>query len=216
MINKNHYWKDAVVLVLAPHTDDGEIGCGGLIAYAIEKGANVYYVAFSNAYVSLPDGLPEDTLIKEVRAATNVLGIPKENLIIYDFPVRNFPTYRQDILQNMIELRANIHPTIILCPSLNDIHQDHSTIANEAVRCFKRQSILCYEEPWNNIKFSTNAFIRLEKHHIDLKIKALKCYHSQEHRGYINESSILALAMTRGTQLEGGYAESFEVVRWML
>ena len=37
------------VLVLAPHTDDGEIGCGGTIARFIEEGADVYYVAFSSA-----------------------------------------------------------------------------------------------------------------------------------------------------------------------
>ena len=161
MIGKSNYWKEATVLVLAPHTDDGEIGCGGLIAHAIEQGSKVHYIAFSNAYVSLPDGLPEDTLIKEVYSATSVLGIPKENLTIYDFPVRNFPTYRQNILQNMIELRSSIQPTIILCPSLNDVHQDHSTIAHEAIRCFKKQSILCYEEPWNNINFSTNSFFNV-------------------------------------------------------
>ena len=37
------------VLVLAPHTDDGELGAGGFIAKLIEKGAKVTYVAFSTA-----------------------------------------------------------------------------------------------------------------------------------------------------------------------
>ncbi|MEO8151003.1 MAG: PIG-L family deacetylase, partial [Bacteroidia bacterium] len=35
------------VLVLAPHTDDGELGCGGSINRKIEEGSEVYYVAFS-------------------------------------------------------------------------------------------------------------------------------------------------------------------------
>jgi LmbE family N-acetylglucosaminyl deacetylase len=204
------------VLVLAPHTDDGELGCGGLISYYVEHGVEVYYAAFSNAHVSLPPEFPADTLIKEVTAATAVLGIPYENLFLYDFPVRHFPAKRQEILQQMIELRAKIAPQLILCPSLSDVHQDHQTIAQEALRCFKKQSILCYEEPWNNITFSTNCFMRLEEHHLQRKIEALKCYKSQEHRTYINEDSVRALAMTRGTQLEGGYAEAFEVVRWML
>ena len=37
------------VYVLAPHTDDGELGAGGTIAKLIELGANVYYFAFSTA-----------------------------------------------------------------------------------------------------------------------------------------------------------------------
>ena len=173
-------------------------------------------MAFSNAYKSLPSGYPKDTLIREVTNAVKALGIPKKNLILYDFPVRHFPENRQNILQTLIQLRIDIAPNLILCPSLNDVHQDHQTIAQEALRCFKRQSILCYEEPWNNINFSTNCFIKIEERHLECKVKALECYKSQRNRIYISEESIRALAVTRGTQLEGGYAEAFEVVRWML
>ncbi|MBB72250.1 MAG: LmbE family protein [Legionellales bacterium] len=204
------------VLVLAPHTDDGEIGCGGLIALAIEQGLNVHYVAFSSAQISLPEGAPRDTLIKEVKAATEVLGILQENLILFDYPTRRMAEFRQDILDDMITIREQIKPDLILTPSLHDIHQDHQTIANETLRCFKRQSILCYEEPWNNISFATQCFVKLDKHHIDKKVQALLCYESQMRRTYLNEESIRALALTRGTQLEGGYAEAFEVVRWMI
>ena len=44
------------VLVLAPHTDDGEFGCGGTMARLVEAGADVRYVAFSIATKSLPEG----------------------------------------------------------------------------------------------------------------------------------------------------------------
>ena len=36
-------------LVLAPHTDDGEFGCGGTMARLVEAGTDVRYVAFSIA-----------------------------------------------------------------------------------------------------------------------------------------------------------------------
>ena len=39
------------VLVLAPHTDDGELGCGGTISRMVEEGREVYYAAFSTAAV---------------------------------------------------------------------------------------------------------------------------------------------------------------------
>lgn len=204
------------IIVFAPHTDDGEIGCGGLISWAVEVGVEVYYVAFSSAQISLPEGAPKDTLVKEVKNATAVLGIKPENLILYDFPTRSFPAHRQALLDEMIKLRSQIKPKLILTPSLNDIHQDHQTVAHEALRAFKKQSILCYEEPWNNINFATNCFISLDEKHIDKKIEALKCYQSQMRRSYLNEEAVRALALTRGTQLEGGYAEAFEVVRWML
>jgi LmbE family N-acetylglucosaminyl deacetylase len=65
------------VLVLAPHTDDGEFGCGGTMARLVEAGADVRYVAFSIATRSLPEGFPPDTLAREVREATAELGIPR-------------------------------------------------------------------------------------------------------------------------------------------
>ncbi|MGL4335869.1 MAG: PIG-L deacetylase family protein, partial [Turicibacter sp.] len=45
------------VLVLAPHTDDGELGAGGFIAKLIDAGSEVTYVAFSIAEDSVPAGL---------------------------------------------------------------------------------------------------------------------------------------------------------------
>ena len=87
------------ILILAPHTDDGEIGCGGSIAKFTEEGKNVYYCAFSTARKSLRSGLPPDTLRKEVLTATKILGIEKTNLILFDYEVRVFPQYRQEILE---------------------------------------------------------------------------------------------------------------------
>ena len=158
--------KNTLILILAPHTDDGGIGCGGLIAKAVEMELDVYYAAFSSAQISLSPGTPKDALIKEVKAATKVLGIPSERLILYDFKTRTFPTVRQEILDKMVLLRSEIQPKLILVPSMNDIHQDHNTVCCEAIRCFKKQSILCYEEPWNNITFSTHCFVRLKEGHI--------------------------------------------------
>jgi len=44
------------VLVLAPHTDDAELGCGGTIARLLTDGADVFVAAFSTAEESLPPG----------------------------------------------------------------------------------------------------------------------------------------------------------------
>jgi len=204
------------ILVLAPHVDDGEVGCGGAIAKFNEEGKKVYYVAFSIAEKSVPKKWPSDILLTEVKKATKVLGINERNLIVYRYEVRTFPLHRQEILEDLIKLREKIKPDLILLPSLNDIHQDHKTIAEEGVRTFKQYTILGYEEPWNNIAFETRVFIPLEKRHVEKKIKALKCYKTQRHRKYLDEEFIRSLARTRGTQIEGKYAESFEVMRWVI
>lgn len=204
------------VLVLAPHTDDGEFGCGGAMARLIEQGIKVTYAAFSTAAKSVPEGFPKDVLKHEVRAATGVLGIPEADLRIYDFEVRTFPTVRQDILEEMIVLQQELDPDCVLLPALIDLHQDHKTIAEEGLRAFKRTTVMAYEIPWNNLNFEQQAYVRLEERHIQKKIDALACYASQGHRNYLNEDYIRNVAFTRGINIGCELAEVFEVYRWIL
>ncbi len=201
------------VLVLAPHTDDGELGAGGTIAKLIESNANVYYAAFSTAEKSVPDGFPKDILKTEVKNATLKLGIPTENLLIYNYEVRKLNYVRQEILEVLIDLRKKINPDLVLLPSLNDIHQDHSTVAQEGLRAFKQKTILGYELIWNNLTFSTSCFVKLNLHHIEKKFEALQEYKSQQHRDYMSEEFVKSLAKTRGVQIGSEYAEAFEVIR---
>ena len=204
------------VYVLAPHTDDGELGAGGTIAKLIELGANIYYFAFSTAQESVPEGLPKDILKTEVINATTRLGIPSKNVVVYNYQVRKLNYSRQEILEDLITHRQNLKPDLVLMPSLNDIHQDHSTIAQEGLRAFKGATILGYELIWNNLTFDTTSFIKLDKKHIRAKCDALKEYKSQGKRDYMSEEFIFALAKTRGVQIGSKYAESFEVIRWVI
>jgi LmbE family N-acetylglucosaminyl deacetylase len=204
------------VLVLAPHTDDGEFGCGGSINKLVENGAEVYYAAFSACQLSVIEGFPSDILITEVKAATKLLGIKPENLILYDYDVRTFNYRRQEILEDIIKLKNSIKPDLVFIPSIRDIHQDHQTIANEGIRAFKFCTILCYEMLWNNFTFNTSAFMHLKEEHIMAKVNALKEYKSQAHRPYANEDFIRSLANIRGVQIDTKYAEVFEIVRWIM
>ena len=161
------------VLVLAPHTDDGELGAGGTIAKLVEAGSQVTYIAFSTASDSVPQGLPPDILKTEVKAATEALGILDKNLIVYDYQVRHLNYHRQDILEDLIKLRENNQFDLVLTPSLKDIHQDHVTIAKETVRAFKNITILWYELIWNNLSFDTKCFVELEERHLQKKYTSL-------------------------------------------
>lgn len=204
------------VLVLAPHTDDGELGAGGFIAKLIEQGAKVTYVAFSTAEESVPDHLPKDILKTEVKAATAKLGIAAGNLIIFNYQVRKLNYVRQEILEELIKIRKYEKYDLVLMPSLKDIHQDHTTIAQEGMRAFKNTTILGYELIWNNLSFDTTCFVKLNYSHIESKFLALQCYESQSGREYMGRDFIFSLAKTRGVQIGAEYAESFEVVRWVI
>lgn len=201
------------ILVLAPHTDDGELGLGGTISRFIAEGKKVTYVAFSTAEESVPPGFPRDILKTEVKNSTAVLGVAPENLIIHNYQVRKLNYARQEILEDLIKLKKANNFDLVLMPSLHDIHQDHTTIAQEGLRAFKNTTILGYELIWNNLQFNTQCFVKLEKEHIENKTRALKEYHSQGERDYLKDDFIFSLARSRGVQAGCEYAEAFEVVR---
>ena len=204
-------WRRA--LVLAPHTDDGEFGCGGTTSRLVEAGCEVRYVAFSIATRSLPEGFPPDTLAQEVRAATAALGVPEENLAVYDFDVRTFPDRRQDILELLVGVWEEFRPDVVFQPSVHDVHQDHQTVAQEGLRAFKRTTVLGYEIPWNNFDFSYGCYVALEQRHVERKVAAVQCYASQQHRRYADADYIWNLARVHGTNVNRELAEVFQVYR---
>jgi LmbE family N-acetylglucosaminyl deacetylase len=201
------------ILILAPHTDDAELGCGGTINRLIEDGNTVYCAAFSACKHSVIEGFPEDVLETEVKQASSALGIAPDHLFLFEYAVRTFNYHRQEILDDILNLRNKIKPDVVFVPSVNDIHQDHYTIAQEAVRAFKFSTLLCYELPWNNFEFKTTLFYSLEQKHVEAKMRALACYKSQAHRPYMQPDFIQSLAKVRGVQVGLPLAEVFEVVR---
>jgi LmbE family N-acetylglucosaminyl deacetylase len=200
------------VLILGAHTDD-EFACSGTIVRLIESGADLYHAVFSICEESVPIGLPKDVLYHELLKATSRLGIKRDNLFVYNYPVRHFPSHRQEILEELIRLRERIRPELVLLPASVDIHQDHQIIAQEGVRAFKHSTLLGYEMPQNNIDFRHACYVRLEEHHLQAKIESILCYASQSFRNYRNEEFLRGLAQVRGVQINSTYAEAFEVIR---
>ena len=204
------------ILVLAPHTDDGELGCGGTVARFAMEQQEVHYVAFSAAEKSVKPEFPSDILRKEVVAATSTLGIKPAHLHVLHFDVRDFPTHRQAILQSMIDLRDELNPALVFIPCTSDTHQDHQTISSEGFRAFKSTTILGYELPWSNMSFTASAFVTLNEEQVSRKVMALKEYKSQADRPYATADFVRALASVRGTQIGVKYAEAFESIRWIM
>lgn len=203
------------ILCLAPHPDDIEFSCGASVNRLIGEGNEVWYAAFSPCHKSLPDGFEDNALYRELEKSTAVLGIEKKNLITYQFPVREFPAHRQQILEELVKLKKEIQPDIVLMPNSEDVHQDHHQIYLEGIRAFKHSCLLGYELAWNNLSFTTNIHIKVQESHLDAKIRAVHCFSSQKHRVYSQDAFIKGQAKMRGVQVDADYAEAFECVRWI-
>ncbi len=201
------------ILVLAPHTDDGELGCGATIAKFCAAGLEVYYAAFCLCAKSLPAHLPADTLSNECKKATAVLGIKPENLLLFNYEVRELPQFRQQLLDELLQLSKKINPDLVLLPAASDVHQDHQVIHQEGLRAFKNTTFAGYELPWNNYSFRTNFFMKLTEAELTKKIASLKEYQSQSHRNYMQEDFTRSLAKVRGVQCNSEYAEAFEIYK---
>ena len=201
------------IMILSPHPEDGELGCGGTIIRLLESGKEVYYTVFTIAEKSTYPPFPKDAQKYEMYNAVDILGIPRENVFVRNWETRKFNYYRQEILEYMIELRKTIKPDLVFCHSRDDTHQDHEVITAEAIRAFKKSSILGYELPWNNFQFRSDCFIELKKDHVEKKVNALNSYKSRSFRPYLKSEKIYQWMGMRGMQIEKQFAEVFEIIR---
>jgi len=199
------------VLFVASHSDDVEIGCGGTVAKFIEENHNILWVVCTR----------EEKMVSEHKKVIRKIGLDEKNCLSLGFEMKQLPEHRREVLDFLIDIKFTFKPDLVIGPSLNDCHQDHHVVAKEMMRAFKTSSsIICYEMPWNYIKFDTQLFICLEERHVEKKINMLKQFKSQffvPHRALrMSEEFTRGLSTVRGSQVDVKYAEAFEVLRWIL
>lgn len=202
---------DTTILALSPHTDDAELGAGGTILKWVESGALVKLVAFSTGYDET------GATVDEFQAAVRCLGLnARDALYCEGLNARRFDEDRQFLLDYLIELRDQWHPSLVLIPASPDIHQDHQVLHIEAQRAFRNCSVLGYELPrGTTTAFDGRYYERLKSRHLLAKQAAVAAYRSQNERAYTDPQAISSLARVRGLQVGAVYAECFEVVRWI-
>ncbi len=204
------------ILFLGPHTDDIEFGCGATIIKLNDGNNEIFCHAFSAAEKSVPEDLPKDINILHMYDSLRMLGVSKKNISLGNYPVREFPNFRQQILEDMVNLNRELQPDVVYIPSSFDTHQDHQVVSQEGFRAFKKTILIGYEIPWNNLSFRTVAFSIVSEQQVEKKIAALQCYISQLGRSYVTPEFIRSLARTRGGQVGSEFAEAFEIIRWIM
>ena len=204
-------WSVGEVLVVSAHTDDMELGAGGTIRQLIESGVHVTSLVFSDCRKSVDTSkFPEDILATECKAAAKHLGLT--DLIIHQFPVREFPTHRQEILENVYSLRKKHTFDLVFTHWAGDLHQDHRVVADETNRAFMKTdtTVLAYEVPGNCPGFTPQVFVPISEEEVNKKVEMLQSYQSQVvKRGYFEINAIKSLMGYQGNHIGTPYAEAF-------
>jgi len=120
------------VLFLGAHPDDIELGCGALLHHMVKQ-TEVLCVTLSDNQKN-PD---LQNVKNEQLESMAVLGVPKEKIVLGPFTTRVFPDSRQEILEYFLSLRRNFSPDLVFVHSKQDVHQDHLTMTDEALRAFR-------------------------------------------------------------------------------
>ncbi len=213
------------ILVIAPHSDDEVLGCGGTIIKYSKKGDDIYLCIVTRAYI--PDWTEEflKNRPKEIAEASKVLGIKKTYFL--DFPTVKLDTIPQKELNDALsKIIKEVKPEIIYTCHGGDISKDHqlvfrsTLVASRPLHARFVKKLFSYEtlsETEWGISFSpfiTNFYEDITKE-IDKKIIAMKVYKSELKNSPHPRSleMIKILAQKRGTEVGVKYAEAFKLIR---
>lgn len=201
--------KGKTILALAPHIDDVELGAGGTI-YHLGKNNDVYYIG-----LSVPPLVDMGIFMQEFNNSAKCLGFKPENIILRNYDPRNLFDARSEILQLFYDLNKQYKPDLVFIPNGHDMHQSHEVVHAEGRRAFKHTTMLGYELPWNNMEFSMDVFVTLDRESLQAKVDAVNAFVTQKSRTFFSNNIVEDLARVRGKQIEREYAECFELIRWI-
>lgn len=196
------------VCFIGAHPDDIEIGCGALIAH-IAGQTEVRCVTLSD---NQKNPLLKN-VVREHYKSMEVLGVKKENVILGQFETRRFPYFRQEILEYLIDLNKEFHPEIVFVHTKADIHQDHATITEEALRAFRGTTVLGFDVIRSSYGFFPNFLVEVSEADVEKKMAALAEYHTYDSKYYFDPEVTRATLIRQGALAERKYAEGFDILR---
>ena len=203
------------VLVLSPHTDDAEWGCGATIAKHVENGDEVTVITFSSCSDSLPSYIEANALKWEHVNSMAALGV--EDFLILDYPVRRFEEHSSSIRHIIWRLiNECVKPDIVYTPWLGSLHQDHAVIAKCARQVCRHRdmSVYGYYICDDGTGFSPNHFEILNDSSVSKKFKALECYNSQKVlRKWWTLRNFESIVRYWAPSTTAEFTEAFEVIR---
>ncbi|HRQ22195.1 MAG TPA: PIG-L family deacetylase [Anaerolineales bacterium] len=196
------------VLFLGAHPDDIELGCGALI-HNIAKKTEILCVTLSDNQRNPDLKNVKDEQIESMK----ILGVPQEKVLFGPFTTRVFPDARQDILEYFLKLRRDFKPDLIFVHSKQDVHQDHNTMTDEALRAFRGITVLGFDVVRSSYGFFPHFLVEVTEEDVDKKIEALSQYETYKDRYYFNSELSRSIMVRHGALAEIPFAEGFDILR---
>jgi LmbE family N-acetylglucosaminyl deacetylase len=133
-------------------------------------------------------------------------------IAVHDFRESYFPWSGAEIKERLAGL-AMPAPALVLAPRLEDVHQDHRTVAEIVWQTFRSSLILEYEIPkYEGDLGKPNLFVSCDATDAAWKADHLVAsFPSQHTRSWFTRDTFLSLMRIRGVECAspGGYAEAF-------
>ncbi len=194
------------ILCLGAHSDDIEIGCGGLVLSLLQryKRAAVDWVVFSAVG-------PRE---REARASARrfLRGAHRSRVEIHAFRDGFFP-YDSDIKDVFEGLKRDGSPDLVLTHYRHDRHQDHRVLSDLAWNTFRDHLVLEYEIPkYDGDLSAPNVFVPLTPAVCRRKVRYLdEAFGTQRDKHWFSSETFMGLMRLRGMECRapGGYAEAF-------
>jgi N-acetylglucosamine malate deacetylase 1 len=196
------------VLFLGAHPDDIELGCGALI-HNIAKKTEILCVTLSDNQKNPNLKNVKDEHIKSMR----ILGVPEKKVLFGPFTTRIFQDSRQEILEYFLKLRREFKPDLIFVHSIQDVHQDHNTMTDEALRAFRGITVLGFDVVRSSYGFFPHFLVEVTEEDVDKKIEALSQYETYKDRYYFNAELTRSIMVRHGALAEVAFAEGFDILR---
>jgi LmbE family N-acetylglucosaminyl deacetylase len=195
------------VLCLGAHSDDIEIGCGGLILSLVSgrRPVDVTWVVFSAPHQRE----------REARrgAAAFLKGAARTRVVIHQFSDGHFPYEGADVKAVFETLKKESAPDLVLTHYRDDRHQDHRVLSDLAWNTFRDHLILEYEIPkFDGDLGHPNCFVPLDRKTCARKAKHLQSvFGTQRDKHWFSEDTFMALMRLRGMECRSpsGFAEAF-------
>ncbi len=196
------------VLFIGAHPDDIELGAGALI-HNILPHCEVICVTLSDNQKN-----PNlQNVLSEHYDSMETLGVPRENVIVEKFETRYLPAHRQEVLEYLLKLRREIKPDIIFTHSEQDIHQDHNTVTQEALRAYRGITVFGFDVVRSSHGFFPNFFVGVSEEDVKKKIEALAQYKTYADYYYFGKELLRATMVRHGALAEKDFAEGFDILR---
>ena len=142
-----------------------------------------------------------------------VLGVPEDKIIFGPFITRVFPDARQEILEYFLDLRKNFQPDLIFVHSKQDVHQDHLTMTDEALRAFRGITVLGFDVVRSSYGFFPHFLVEVSEEDVQKKVEALSEYETYRDRYYFNSELTRSIMVRHGALAEVPFAEGFDILR---